>query len=76
MKIGEFLKTNKGRHWIKSLIGCSKYWECELYTNEEEYFQMLKDNCIEFDEEEERIYLSYEAYYPDYKTDEFVIVNH
>lgn len=74
MKIGEFLKTDKGSHWSKSLSGCSKYWECELYSNVEEYLQMLKDNCIEFDEEEERLNLSYEAFYPDYKTDEFVIV--
>lgn len=74
MKIREFLKTDQGRHWETSLKGCSKDWECEFYSNVEEYLQMLKDNCIEFDEEEERLNLSYEAFYPDYKTDEFVIV--
>ena len=75
MKIGEFLKTDKGKHWSISMRGCSKYWECELFSSEEEYLQMLKDNCIVFDEEKERLNLSYEAYYPDYKTDEIVIVS-
>lgn len=75
MKIRDFLKTDQGRHWSRSLSGCSKYWECELYSNVEEYLQMLTDNGIEYDEEEERKLIACEAYYPDYKTDEFVVVS-
>lgn len=74
MKIGEFLKTDKGSHWSRALSGCSKYWECELYPNVEEYLQMLDDNGLEYDEEEERKILAREACYPDYESEEFVIV--
>lgn len=74
MKIGEFLKTDQGRHWSISLKGCCKDWECEIYSNIDEYLQVLDDNGIEYDREDEINRLSYEAYYPDYKTDEFVIV--
>lgn len=78
MKIGEFLKTDKGSHWRRSLRGCSKHWECELYSNVEEYLQMLTDNGIEYNEEYERNIIACAAYHPDYylgyKTEEFVIV--
>lgn len=76
MKIGEFLKTDQGSHWKKSLSGFSGYCEVIYYSNADEYYQVLRDNLINFDEKEERKILACEAYYPDNSNEEFVIVIH